>query len=80
MSQIVSKIFLFLPAFYTVANYFTVLKEEQRTSKTGIMFLLVSVLYFALCIYFLVINWWDMGFKKPISVRKKKKKKIKKQN
>ncbi|KLL05320.1 MAG: hypothetical protein MRERV_2c048 [Mycoplasmataceae bacterium RV_VA103A] len=57
IGQIVTKIFLFLPCFYTFTNYFYVLKEEQRTTLMGIFFLAVSIIYFLTCLYFLIVNW-----------------------
>jgi hypothetical protein len=47
----------FLPCFFTITNYFTVLTVEQRTSKMGIIFLLAGILYFLVCFYFLINNW-----------------------
>jgi len=41
-----------LPFIFTFCNYFTVLPAEQRSSKMGIAFLVVSIFYGLLCLYF----------------------------
>lgn len=46
-----------LPLILTFCNYFTVLKTpEQRISWQGILFLIISVIYGLLCLYFLCKN------------------------
>ena len=57
IETIVFKLLAFLPCFFTFTNYFTVLKAEQRESVAGVLFLLVSIAYFLLCLYFLITNW-----------------------
>ena len=38
IGKVVLKALAFLPCFFTVANYFTVLTEKQRTEMAGIFF------------------------------------------
>jgi len=57
IGKVVLKALAFLPCFFTVANYFTVLTEKQRTEMAGIFFLIASVVYFLLALYFLIVNW-----------------------
>ena len=48
--------FMVSPALYVIFNYFFIITEEQRTSKMGIAFLVVSLVYMGFCIYFFWIN------------------------
>ena len=57
IGKVVFKALAFLPCFFTVANYFTVLTEKQRTEPMGIFFLVASIVYFLLALYLLIINW-----------------------
>jgi len=57
IEKIVWKSLAFLPCFFTITNYFTVLKPDQRNQPIGWMFLIFSIVYFLICLVLLVMNW-----------------------
>ncbi|KLL04058.1 MAG: hypothetical protein MRERV_28c007 [Mycoplasmataceae bacterium RV_VA103A] len=57
MNKTFAKFLTLFPCVFCFIQYFTILKEEQRTSLMGIAFLIISILYFFICLYFLIKNW-----------------------
>ena len=54
IKNIVIKFYLISPALYCFLNYFFVIKPEQRFTFMGWMWLIVSIVYLAICLYFLM--------------------------
>ncbi|WNE41569.1 MAG: hypothetical protein AM1032_000309 [Mycoplasmataceae bacterium] len=45
-----------LPAFFTLSNYFGLLDKSEKSSKKGIAFLILSIIYASFCIYLSFFN------------------------
>lgn len=51
------KFYLIAPCFYTFLNYFFVIEKEQRWTPMGWAWLVVSIIYFVIALYFIIKNW-----------------------
>ncbi|WP_322632301.1 hypothetical protein [endosymbiont DhMRE of Dentiscutata heterogama] len=57
LKDISEKIILLGPVIYAFFNYFFVIKEEQRFTFMGWAWLIVSIVYFVIALYFAIKNW-----------------------
>ncbi|RHZ37393.1 hypothetical protein GvMRE_I1g541 [endosymbiont GvMRE of Glomus versiforme] len=51
------KFYLLAPCLYTFFNYFFVIKEEQKWTTIGWVWLILSMAYFGVALYLTIKNW-----------------------
>ncbi|KLL03542.1 MAG: hypothetical protein MRECE_14c024 [Mycoplasmataceae bacterium CE_OT135] len=57
LKDFIIKFYLLAPCLYAFFNYFFVIKEEQRWTAMGWVWLILSVAYFGVALYFTIKNW-----------------------